>query len=175
MATVRGVIADRIACGVTLVVRGSTSTNTGRRLFQTIAAAAARKVKLGITTSPSGSVRVPVRATPNRESGSIEATAHGSSNDRRLRQLPAARSSARYTSIRPTVQLLTATACRTPSRFATACSRRSQYGPFVNRPLRMISSNAGCSDSAEGSAGRTNGTRIPCFEGSPLACTSGII
>ena len=76
MATVRGVIADRIACGVTLVVRGSTSTNTGRRLFQTIAAAAARKVKLGITTSPSGSVRVPVRATPNRASGSIDATAH---------------------------------------------------------------------------------------------------
>ena len=94
-ATVRGVIAPRMAWGVTLVVRGSTSTNTGRRLFQTIAAAAAKNVKLGITTSPSGSVRLPVRTTPNRDSGSIDATAHGSTAERRLRQLPAERSSAR--------------------------------------------------------------------------------
>ena len=95
MATVRGVIAAAIAWGVTLVVRGSTSTKTGRRLFQTMAAVAARKVKLGRITSPSGSVRLPVRATPNRESASIVATGQASVAARRLRQLPAERSRAR--------------------------------------------------------------------------------
>jgi hypothetical protein len=93
MATVRGVIAAATACGVTFVVRGSTSMNTGRRLFQTIAAGPARNVKLGTITSPSGSLRAPLRAVPNRESGSIAPTAQRSTGPRRLRQLPADRSS----------------------------------------------------------------------------------
>ena len=95
IATVRGVIAARTAATLTFVVSGSASTNTGRRLFQTIAAGAARNVKLGITTSPSGSLRLAVLVTPNLESASIAATAQGSPAPRRLRQLPAARSSAR--------------------------------------------------------------------------------
>ena len=84
--------------------------NTGRRLFQTIAAGPARNVKLGMITSPSGSLRDPLRTVPNRVSGSIEPTAHALPAARRLRQLPADRSRPLYTSISPTVQLLTATA-----------------------------------------------------------------
>jgi len=95
VGVVLNLLAAATAWAVTLVVCGSTSTNTGRRLFQTIAAGAARNVKLGMITSPSGSLRLAVRVTPNRDRASIAATSQGSPAPRRLRQLPAARSRAR--------------------------------------------------------------------------------
>ena len=77
---------------------------------------------------------------PKRESGSIDPTGQGSMARLRLPQLPAVRSSDLYTSISPIVQLLTATACRTPKCLATACSNCSTNLPFVSRPVEMISS-----------------------------------
>ena len=68
--------------------------NAGRRLFQTSAAGPARNVKLGMITSPTGSLRPPDRTTPKRESGSRAFTEHSASPPWRLRQLPAERSSA---------------------------------------------------------------------------------